>query len=31
MGKMGHMKKLCECPNFGLIEIARHKVTSFVS
>ena len=25
------MKKLCECPNFGLIEIVRHKVTSFVS
>ena len=29
--KMGHMKKLCECPNFGLIEIVIHKVTSFVS
>ena len=28
---MGHIKKLCECPNFGLIEIMIHKVTSFVS
>ena len=30
-GKMRHMKKLCKCPNFGLIEIVRHKVNSFVS
>ena len=29
--KMGYMKKLWECANFGLIEIVRHKVTSFVS
>ena len=28
---MTHMKKLCKHPNFGLIEIVRHKVTSFVS
>ena len=28
---MRHMKKLCEIPNFGLIQIVRHKVTSFVS
>ena len=28
---MGHMKKFCDCSNFGLIEIVRHKVTSFVS
>ena len=25
------MKKHCECPNFGLIEIVRHKVNSSVS
>ena len=28
---MGHIKKLCECSNFSLIEIVRHKVITFVS
>ena len=30
-GKIRHMKKLCESPNFGLIEIVKYEVISFVS
>ena len=29
-GKMGHMKKHCECPNFGSIKIIRYQINSFV-